>query len=349
MQDNFTFTINESLFFDKEQQIKEMLGIGIEPVISIEEADNSLSIRGVMELKGEYVKDESLNSEDHIERNSELQFVEKVDRLSDEVNEFFHKLLVDITIPSERIHSAEDVELEIDHFDYKLKSNQEMLIETTLLIHGIREKEVEEEMNDQEPLPLFELERNESGMLEEKEEEAMDEVEVLEREEKEELEESQENQEETAEEKVVADEQREEDKEEDREENSERTEPEIKEMPEEVRETNEIDLNEEIESEEDTDAENEEERENKEEEKLQVRAQTSTDDEAKYLLNIFENEESTRYRKLKLYIVQPNDEIERIASRYEVTPRQIIRTNQLEDEYVSPGQLIYIPVNEDKK
>src|SRR5699024_5466991 len=111
-----------------------------------------------------------------------------------------------------------------------------------------------------------------------------------------------------------------------------------------LEETDPIDVNIEVEPELDENTEPERE-EVAEEEIIQVRAQENTHDEATYLLNIFENEEETEFRKLKLYIVQPNDKIESIASRYDISSRQIVRTNKLEDEDVNPGQIIYIPIN----
>lgn len=346
MQENFTFTINESLYFDKQQQIKEMLGIGIEPVISIEKKDNNLSIRGVMELKGEYVKDESVDGIGNSERDSAYTYIEKVERLSEDVNEFFHKLLVDITIPSDRVNSIEDVELEIDHFDYKLKSSEELFIEATLLINGINEQEVKEEIDNIEQLPLFEGARKESDVIEPKEEvsKGEDEVEELARE----KEEQSEIKEEIEEKDQVMEEEQ---SDEEREELTEMPSPDIDE--EEIREVDASQASDESVQTRETEEQEEvteetEETENDEEEKLQVRAQTPSDEEATYLLNIFEKDETTKFGKLKLYIVQPDDEMEKIASRYEVTSRQIMRTNDLEDEYISPGQLIYIPINDKK-
>ncbi|MGP4041692.1 stage VI sporulation protein D [Gracilibacillus sp. D59] len=313
MQETFTFNIHEAIAFDKDQQIQEMLGIGLEPVISMEEIGNTLSIRGVMELKGEYIKNDTPDESE--ERLTDATYVERVESLSDEVNEFFHKFLIDVSIPMERIPSLDDVSIEVDHFDYALDSANEMLIEATLAIHGIDETQVQSEIQEEDTLPAFEENR-----MEEQQDETEDTFHIKV---DEELETSPE------EEKVVAI-------------NSKRSDQESMEVVDSIDEQEPELVRE---SEEDVVLESEDEELEEEEEKLHVQAREErTNDDTSYLLNIFAGEESSNYTRLKLYIVQPDDQMQTIAERYEVTPRQIMRTNRLEEEDVSAGQLIYIPI-----
>ncbi|SHN08113.1 stage VI sporulation protein D [Gracilibacillus kekensis] len=311
MQEAFTFNIHEAIAFDKEQQIKEMLGIGLEPVISMEEIGNTLSIRGVMELKGEYIK--TNNPSDTEQRNTEATYVERVESLSDEVNEFFHKFLIDVSVPMERIASLDDVSIEVEHFDYSLDMTDEMVIEATLVVHGIRDNEVEMEEVDN-TLPSLEANR-----LEE-EKEATNEFHFN----------VEEEAEEKAEEKIVPFQSNREDT------------IEVDVQPKEE-ESEELVRTEEPESE--FEDENEDEEIEKSEDKINVNAREERLNETSYLLNIFAEEETSSYSRLKLYIVQPDDQIQSIAERYQVSPRHIMRTNNLEDDDVSAGQLIYIPVS----
>ncbi|WP_058307225.1 LysM peptidoglycan-binding domain-containing protein [Gracilibacillus massiliensis] len=308
MQEVFTFNIHEAIAFDREQQIKEMLGIGLEPVISMEEIGNTLSIRGVMELKGEYIKNNE-PSDDTEQRQTEATYVERVESLSDEVNEFFHKFLIDVSIPMERIASLDEVSIEVEHFDYSLDMSDEMVIEATLAVHGIRDNEIEVEELDN-TLPSLE----ENRLDEEKEDSNEFHFNV---EEPEEIEEEQE--------KVVP------------------IQSKREEVIEEVAQPEELvrEAEEELESE----LEEENEELEKSEEKLNVKAREERLNETSYLLNIFAEEETSSYTRLKLYIVQPDDQIQSIAERYQVSPRNIMRTNNLEEEDVSAGQLIYIPVS----
>ncbi|MDX8046579.1 stage VI sporulation protein D [Gracilibacillus sp. S3-1-1] len=321
MQEAFTFNMKEAISFDNNQQIQEMLGIGLEPVISMEENNGTLSIRGVMELKGEYIKSDS--PDELLELRSDAISVERVESLSDEVNEFFHKFLIDVSIPMERVPSLDAVAVDVNHFDYSLESAKEMIIEAVLTIQGIEEPEVVTDNEEEATLPAFDNDR-----LDEEEETAdgsfhidVEEEEIVDESEEEVIElveedvrneEVQENiNEEEVEEQVV-------------EERSESTDE---------AETSAISIEEE-----------EEEQEEQPEDIFHVQGREERADDTTYLLNIFAEEEASSYSRLKLYIVQPDDHMTSIAERYQVSPRQIMRTNRLDDEDISAGQLIYIPI-----
>ncbi|MGN8645669.1 stage VI sporulation protein D [Gracilibacillus sp. HCP3S3_G5_1] len=333
MQEAFTFNIQEAIAFDRDQQIQEMLGIGLEPVISMEEIGDTLSIRGVMELKGEYIKNDT--PDESVERHTEAAYVERVEPLSEEVNEFFHKFLIDVSIPMERISSLDDVSVEVNHFDYSLESANEMKIEATLAIQGIEEPEVYTENQEENTLPSFEENR-----LEEQQHESEDTFHI-------EVEDEEALTDLPEEDKVVAI---------NNIRNEPENEPEVEAIDEERLEEQEEVLAREVEDEEDLDDQEdvidafedvgeEENPEVEQEEKLHVQARDEgTNDTSSYLLNIFAEEESASYTRLKLYIVQPDDQMQMIAERYQVSPRQIMRTNRLEDEDLSAGQLIYIPI-----
>ncbi|UOQ86176.1 LysM peptidoglycan-binding domain-containing protein [Gracilibacillus salinarum] len=316
MQEAFTFNIHEVVAFENEQQIKEMLGIGLEPVISMEELGNTLSIRGVMELKGEYIKSDTpdLRVEEPLNGN----YVERVESLSDEMNEFFHKFLIDVSVPLDRIASLDDVLIEVDHFDYNLDAVNKMTIEATLAIHGLQEpqpdrakEEEESEYTEETELPAFEENRfdeqtedNEETFHLEMDEEDLDTT-----------------NEEYEEEKVVPI-------------TSVRA----------MQENEAQDTEERQNQEEDISAEEELAEAEKEEDKLHVKARNESQDETSYLLNVFADEEASSYTRLKLYIVQPDDQMHTIAERYQLSSKHIMRVNRLEDEDVSAGQLIYIPI-----
>ncbi|WP_208590373.1 stage VI sporulation protein D [Gracilibacillus suaedae] len=314
MQEAFTFNIHEAIAFDKDQLIQEMLGIGLEPVISMEEIGNTLSIRGVMELKGEYIKSDAPRESEV--RQTDATFVERVESLSDEVNEFFHKFLIDVSIPMERIPSLDEVSIEVDHFDYTLVSANEMAIEATLAIQGIEEPQVETGIQEEEDtLPSFEENRIEEEPQEEEEDTFHLEIE-------------EELNDQTEEEKVVDI-------------SSVRNDSETVEQEDSIDEQEEGLVRE---AEDDLVLESDEEEEENVEEILHVQAKEERTNDTSYLLNIFAGEESASYTRLKLYIVQPDDQMQTIAERYQVSPRQIMRTNRLEEEDISAGQLIYIPI-----
>ncbi|WP_254634655.1 LysM peptidoglycan-binding domain-containing protein [Paenibacillus sp. GbtcB18] len=50
-----------------------------------------------------------------------------------------------------------------------------------------------------------------------------------------------------------------------------------------------------------------------------------------------------QFRKVTMCIVQKEDSLDLIAKRYEINPRELQLYNRLEDQEVSPGQVLYIP------
>lgn len=55
------------------------------------------------------------------------------------------------------------------------------------------------------------------------------------------------------------------------------------------------------------------------------------------------NSDSQEFRKLKMCIVQKEDTLESIAKRYQLNPRELQLLNRLSDQDVSVGQVIYLP------
>lgn len=67
-------------------------------------------------------------------------------------------------------------------------------------------------------------------------------------------------------------------------------------------------------------------------------------EDVSYLADIFRDSEEDSYTKMRICIVQNEDTIETIAERFQVSPLQLIKQNQLEEDFdVAPGQLLYIP------
>ncbi|WP_194287343.1 LysM peptidoglycan-binding domain-containing protein [Gracilibacillus oryzae] len=324
MQDAYTFTLNENIAFDHDYPIKEMLGIGLEPVLSIQEMGETLSIRGVMELKGEYIISEERGGEEVING----QDVERIEMMSDDLCEFFHKFVMDISIPMERVNEVNSVVVDVDHFDYSIESDRCLSIEAVLAIKGLSQNTSEIiTAAEEEQLPRFETEEkideplieeesfqfvvNEEQQPEPVNQEINNNVTPLSNEFKQDNEPAFEELREVSDDQSVSEEIAEQTAEQEAVEEIEEVEEEVK------------------------------------EERLRVQARAETEDTS-YLLNIFAEEEDTAYTRLKLYIVQPTDQMTSIAEKYNVTPRQIMRTNQLEDEDLSSGQLIYIPVTSEE-
>lgn len=75
----------------------------------------------------------------------------------------------------------------------------------------------------------------------------------------------------------------------------------------------------------------------------QARVQASGDEIEWKNLFLGKRSEDTEFRKIRMCIVQRDETLEVIASRYSLNPREIQIYNRLDDSGVSEGQLLYIP------
>ncbi|WP_080874225.1 stage VI sporulation protein D [Oceanobacillus timonensis] len=140
---SFIFELEESLFFEKGQEVEEIRGISIEPEITIESLDNYISIRGNIELQGEYQKVHSGGEEEEIFDFDQIQAKRYVESIR-EVNGlyvFTHKFPVDISVPPHRVKNIEDVTVQIESFDYHLSDLDSLKITAEVAIQGILEDE----------------------------------------------------------------------------------------------------------------------------------------------------------------------------------------------------------------
>ncbi|WP_042223322.1 stage VI sporulation protein D [Oceanobacillus manasiensis] len=375
----FSFELNEVLSFERGQEVAEMKGISLEPDISIQPFNEYISIRGVIELKGEYQK-VALQKEDTIELEDyqAKRFVEKVEELTDGRVEFTHRFPVEISVPTYRVNNLDDVSVYIDSFDYEIPDDSSLKLYSTIEIYGIsemkeapRSKETDtyevEEVSSQEE-SSDDTEKSDSVFMnheeqEQREEPFLEDVEDTQEEEasleleREELDFQFEFKEkgETSSEEVKS---------------TPFTPPEIPELNQAIEEEKEEDrwkyketksfseffnkptTEEESSSENDADLMETEEvgETDTEESTVEYEANENSDSredpvsDVSYLSDMFRGNEEEQYTKMRLCIVQEKDTIESIAERYQITTLQLIKQNHLDDAYeVSEGQLLYIP------
>lgn len=305
---DFQFELNETLYFDRGEEVNELIGISLNPEISIHSFDTYVSIRGEIELKGEYVREESSSEDEDDFTFDDLEakrYVAHVDKKEDNLTEFTHRFPVDISIPTYRIENMDDVRIQIVDFDYELPMNSKLQLTALAEIQGImadedllekktqlRERDEEDALEELQPFS-FEIKRKE---IKDEEPEKL-EVDILNsREEAEEMEQ--------------------------KETRTDGTEDELQEeQPE-----NEWTIRAREEGEEGEESEAEEEK------------------DISYLTDIFRDTEEESYTRMKICIAQENDTIESIAERFQISALQLIKLNKLDDDFeISEGQLLYIP------
>ncbi|MEY9868559.1 stage VI sporulation protein D [Peribacillus sp. B2I2] len=130
------FSLEESVWFQKGQEVAELYSISLDPNVTIQESDQYVFIRGSLDLCGEY-KDSQNGEEEEFSQTFLPKSVQKVERHPNGLNEFTHRFPVDITIPNNRIASLEEIDVSIQSFDYALPEHNCLKLQADLLITGI--------------------------------------------------------------------------------------------------------------------------------------------------------------------------------------------------------------------
>jgi stage VI sporulation protein D len=138
-QSYLRFSLEEAVWFQKGQEVAELYSISLDPNVTIQERDQYVVIKGTLDLSGEY-KEEERNGESEPKnyiQNHHPKTIHEVNRGDSGLNVFIHRFPVDITIPYNRINSLNDVDVEIQTFDYILPEKNCLKLQADLLITGI--------------------------------------------------------------------------------------------------------------------------------------------------------------------------------------------------------------------
>lgn len=338
-QDVFSFDLNESLYFEKGQEVLQMLGISLEPEISIQSFNEYVSIRGVIELHGEYEKVQADVENDELpldfNDHQSHRYFEQIENKEDNLAIFSHRFPVEISVPSYRVEDMNDIKVSVASFDYQIPEENQLKLISTIEIQGI---------SDQTVLPDELNEKIEREVTEEK-------LEVLEDfqfELKDELHDNRKRQEielesvsETVEQKS--------DENEDGDVDKDRWKYKQSQSLEEFFKVDKVDDNGEIQEADMT--------EDVEDVPPDSNVQEETDPEVaserkpSYLADIFggdDLEQETKYEQMRICIVQDQDTLESISERYQIPKLQILKLNRLADDDLAKGQLLTIPSKGEK-
>ncbi|MEQ2529402.1 stage VI sporulation protein D [Bacillaceae bacterium CLA-AA-H227] len=163
------FSLEESVWFQKGQEVAELITISLDPNITIHENDQYVTIEGALQLTGEY-KRHSVEVEEEFPASP--KFIQQVEERGEGITEFSHRFPVDITIPQHRIASIYDLDVEIESFDYAFPERSCMKLTADLTITGLKGDEQKEELEVEEEVQVHEFafrgpELNQSESLEE--------------------------------------------------------------------------------------------------------------------------------------------------------------------------------------
>ncbi len=151
-QSNLRFSLEESLWFRKGQEVAELVSISLDPDITIQENDQYVTIRGSLELTGEYKSFQESDANEQDQAASQ-KYVERVDEQEEGVCQFAHRFPVDITIPNNRIQSIYDIDVLVESFDYSLPERSCLKLSAELTISGLygNEEQLEPQIEEEQP------------------------------------------------------------------------------------------------------------------------------------------------------------------------------------------------------
>ncbi|WP_419956018.1 stage VI sporulation protein D [Neobacillus niacini] len=158
------------MWFRKGQEVAELVSISLDPDITIQENDQYVTIRGSLELTGEYRNDQDSTVEEE-ENVPSQKYVERVDPQEEGICEFSHRFPVDITIPNNRIQSIYDIDVIVESFDYSIPERSCLKLSAELTISGLYDStQEEEEVVEEEEFEVLHRYQVEVPIAEEQEE-----------------------------------------------------------------------------------------------------------------------------------------------------------------------------------
>ncbi|WP_207368890.1 LysM peptidoglycan-binding domain-containing protein [Heyndrickxia coagulans] len=141
-QSSIRFSLEELIWFKKGQEVEELLSISLDPHITIQELEQYVVIKGNLYLSGEYIGCREEEGEDVLFR----KYVQSVQyREEDGIFEFYQSFPVDVTIPKTRIEDIEELDVNIEGFDYQFHGTDCLKINADIAIEGILQDGDEEE------------------------------------------------------------------------------------------------------------------------------------------------------------------------------------------------------------
>lgn len=355
-QSKLQFSIEESVWLNKGQEVEELYNIALDPNVTIEEMDDQICIKGYLCLSGEYrCKDQEQPEETNSVNPLSYRSFSQLEDATEETVNLDHRFPVDITLPKNRVRNADELYVGVDHFDYDIPTPSCIEVSASICISGVYENQADELQDE----PAFQS-NEEAYEADEKEyefsEEASNPFPILEFEARRSPQKFDQDEVEEVEYQAprtqpqVGFSSREDRNENDQEyslnymRGSSYRENQYQ-QEEETEESQEYEYEYEEEYEDEYSYEEEEyEYEEAYEEEAPQNKKPHREENALYLTKMVTREDEG-LAKMKMCITQAGDSLDSIAGRYDVPTSHLMRVNQLESEEIEEGQILYIPVS----
>ncbi|MFX3624038.1 MAG: stage VI sporulation protein D [Ectobacillus sp.] len=311
-QTSLRFSLKESVWFQKGQEVAELLSISLDPDIAIQERDYEVVVKGELQLAAEYIAEESEEASFSLRELSPVRTIDNVYTREDGINELSHSFPLEISIPRSRVRAVDELYVTVDSFDYEMPEKDCLQLIADVSIWGLCEQEREAgEAEEEKPEEQPESKRDEGPpvFLEEEQEREQEEEEDL----------------------------------------FEPFQLEARKIPDEEQQgpfpepaAPQVELFGRVEE---AHQQQPQGQTKQEEEEFEY---SNRDENALYLTKLFTKEREEEFTKVRMYFVQQGDTTESIAERYGISVQQLTRVNNIDELYVSEGQILYIPVPKSK-
>src|SRR3954469_5344408 len=154
-QSYLRFSLEESIWFQTGQEVAELVSISLDPSITIQESDQYVTIKGSLELSGEYNRDDH-ELEEELDSFSNPKFVQSVEVRGEGVYLFSHHFPVEITIPKNRIENVFDIDVAVETFDYAFPERSCLKLSADLMITGLYGELQHERLHEQDEIDEIE-------------------------------------------------------------------------------------------------------------------------------------------------------------------------------------------------
>ncbi|XRG77285.1 LysM peptidoglycan-binding domain-containing protein [Rossellomorea sp. GAMAL-10_SWC] len=139
-QTNIRFSLKETVWFQKGQEVKEVRSLSLNPDITIQQFEEYVQVKGVLTLEGNYTPDLSNQGDYYSLRElAPSRMIENVIALEDGSCEMNHQFPVDISIPLTRITDLENLCVSVETFDYQIAEKGSIQIAADLCISGLHD------------------------------------------------------------------------------------------------------------------------------------------------------------------------------------------------------------------
>lgn len=146
-------SVEESVWFQRGQEVEELVSISLDPNITIQENDQYVIIRGTLDMAGEY-KCQSETADVGSRLTATRKWVNSVEEREEGICEFSHQFPVEFHIPTNRVRELSEIEVEIETFDYLLPERSCLKLSAELNILGLYGEEIAvKRQEDNEELP----------------------------------------------------------------------------------------------------------------------------------------------------------------------------------------------------